>query len=1112
VQTLWSTVTVMTVGRQVGIGLRCGVAAAGLLLAACQDIPEPVASATFEPALLDLGELPATQVQPPSGQLLIRNTGEVPLLLAALEVPEHAADWTADLLDGSLPTRLDPGIGLVVEVTWQGQPAPEAVSASLLAHFERMPDAEDQSEVLSEAILRIAFDCDEDEDGASADVCGGPDCDDLDPTRYAGATELCNGVDDDCDGVPLPDEVDADGDSYLACEDCDDEVATTWPRAPELCNGVDDDCDPATWAEGGETDVDGDGFLGCADCDDQAAWNSPGGAEVCDGKDNDCDGVLGSDELDDDGDGQTECEGDCDDADPLRHLGAEELCNGLDEDCDGAILFEYDVDGDGWRACEDCDDQVASTWPGAPELCDGVDDDCDGATLPGEVDADGDGFLACAECDDGRGDFFPGAVEVCDGFDGDCDGVLPADEVDGDGDGFLACAECDDGEVEVFPGAGEACNGVDDDCDGATLPDEVDVDGDGWLACAECDDVDGQVFPGAVEACNGVDDDCDGATPGEVDVDGDGWMACAECDDADSSTWPSAPELCDGVDNDCDGVVPVDEVDADGDGWHACLDCADDDPAIHPGVPDVCDGLDNDCDGVTDDLDGDGWDCVDDCDDGDPAVGAPTPEVCSGLDDDCDGEVDEDTLRVPEEFADIQAALDARMGPGEVVCVGPGTWPGTPLVFGYGVDLIGWAGSAATELTGGSVSSYALLLDHPGTDSLIQGFSLSDPARALRVLNSNASFIDIVVRDLTPVSTGAWAIYIANSDVDFTDLVLLDNEMGTGQRLMQIHDSSVTIVGLTMTGNVGEVQLNGNLGEPSDATLSVEDCLVTGNEPPGPGNGLFMGDGDYSFSRCEFSDNGGSVFLIDGALAVLDSSFEDIDRFAIAQSDGPALIERIRVVGVGAELTWQQDQAPVTFGVGGDLIIRDSIIAGNPRGGLKIGGRTGLVENVTIVGNSVNAGLFVQEADVVVIDSTITGNDLGTKIVVANSTVDFDHSNIWGNTLDFWGTYPDPTGTDGNISVDPQHLDTSSAVPADWDLHLSPTSPLVDAGSPALLDPDGSPSDIGAWGGPDADLWDLDGDGYPSWWQPGPYDFATYPAQGWDCDDLDPDVIPGDGC
>ena len=53
---------------------------------------------------------------------------------------------------------------------------------------------------------------------------------------------------------------------------------------------------------------------------------------------------------------------------------------------------------------------------------------------------------------------------------------------------------------------------------------------------------------------------------------------------------------------------------------------------------------------------------------------------------------------------------------------------------------------------------------------------------------------------------------------------------------------------------------------------------------------------------------------------------------------------------------------------------------------------------------------------------------------------------------------------------------------------------------------------MGAYGGPGAGLWDLDGDGYFLWWMPGSYDTVAYPAQQWDCDDLDGTVQPGNGC
>ncbi len=84
---------------------------------------------------------------------------------------------------------------------------------------------------------------DSDGDGFASAVCGGADCDDGSPAVFPGATEVCNGVDDDCD--PLTDEtVDGDGDGFTRCDgDCDDTRAAAFPNATETCDGTDEDCD-----------------------------------------------------------------------------------------------------------------------------------------------------------------------------------------------------------------------------------------------------------------------------------------------------------------------------------------------------------------------------------------------------------------------------------------------------------------------------------------------------------------------------------------------------------------------------------------------------------------------------------------------------------------------------------------------------------------------------------------------------------------------------------------------------------------------------------------------------------------------------------------------------
>jgi hypothetical protein len=141
----------------------------------------------------------------------------------------------------------------------------------------------------------------------------GGDCDDSDPSVYPGAEEVCNGKDDNCDGVVDPPAltwyVDADGDGYG-----DPERTVEHCAQPE--GAVDNDLD----------------------CDDTRADVHPGAVEIWyDGVDQDCDGWS---DYDADGDGyDSDLYGgtDCDDTDPLVNPGAEEICyNGIDDNCNGS--------------------------------------------------------------------------------------------------------------------------------------------------------------------------------------------------------------------------------------------------------------------------------------------------------------------------------------------------------------------------------------------------------------------------------------------------------------------------------------------------------------------------------------------------------------------------------------------------------------------------------------------------------------------------------------------------------------------------------------------------------------------------------------------------------
>ena len=268
------------------------------------------------------------------------------------------------------------------------------------------------------------------------------------------STEVCDALDDDCDGQ-------VDEGLARACYEGPEATAGTGPctagesvcvggawqpcigqilPGEEICDGTDNDCD-------GVAD-DGDLPAGACLCMGEAArpcYGGPPGSEdlgTC---------AAGLQTCDPDGQRWGPCEG--------QSLPGDEICDGQDNDCDGTSDESADVFGWGFpcevgvgacrragaMACDPAAGLVCFGEAGMPvaETCDGQDEDCDGVVDNGfDLGADCQrGVGACrAEgvtvCDQATGSAKCGAVppmpsdEVCDGVDNDCDG--DTDEADGE--------------------------------------------------------------------------------------------------------------------------------------------------------------------------------------------------------------------------------------------------------------------------------------------------------------------------------------------------------------------------------------------------------------------------------------------------------------------------------------------------------------------------------------------------------------------------------------------------------------------------------------------------------------------------------------------------------
>lgn len=473
--------------------------------------------------------------------------------------------------------------------------------------------------------------------------------------------------------------------------------------------------------------------------------------------------------------------------------------------------------------------------------------------------------------------------------------------------------------------------------------------------------------------------------------------------------------------------------------------------------------------------------------------------------------------------SDLPAAI-AAASDGDRLLLGAGDHDTNGVALdGRVLDLVG-EGPSVTRLVGGMIRVVqvgdgeirleGLTIDGEGQRSgvRVEGGSLTldqvDLVGTVSAFSGAALRIDggsAVVRASRFLASTAFSegghVWVDGGTLDVDGTSFEDGDSRLGGSILARGGATVSLMACAFTGNtVDGGNAHGGAIAVEGASLGIDGGLFQGNEalgPNGDGGAIRVRGGTATASGVVFQDNatgsmGGALACEDGAVcSVVGARFggnQAGEGGALSASGATSLALSDSVLcgnqaSVGGGALWADD-TPVTAS---DLWLLDNVADGEGGAVTLRGGTPVLLRDVTALDNAAPSGGAIagSGAGLTLVNAAVlwtTGG--GPAMVLDPPPADVRHVLWFGNDEDGL-----PLG-DPALQEDPGLPDAGRHLCDPLLLATPPGSPLVDAGDPALLDEDGTVSDIGA--GPPGTVpapFDLDGDGAD----------ATV-----DCDDLDP--------